>query len=569
MAGIGYGVSIQDGRCVPTPVPAQQVRTRADQTQNSAGGFVYAVDPLQRLHRFLFLGADGGSYYASERQLKLENAQVVVNLTKEHHGKKIVDEIKEISCSGRAPKQDQCIFALAIVARLGCEEDRKAAFAALKDVCRTPTHLFMFVANSEQLVPGSTGWGRAMRKGVCDWYNSKEAKDLAYAISKYVQRNGWSNCDILRLCHVKPATPDHDTIFGWVVGKRALPDPPELELLSAEGKRAVEYLKAVESAKTASEDDLCELIKTHRLPRETIAPERLNSLRVWATLLDGMPMTAMLRNLNKMTKVGVFDNSDAVRDVTSRFTDIEVLRRARLHPLNILVAMHTYAQGKGDKGSLQWNPKREIVDALQAAFYLSFKTVEPTGKRFCLALDVSGSMTFHKIAGLGISCAQAATAMAMCTVRTENACKTMCFSAVPYQYNWSSFASHGAVNESGFKELDLKVGDDIITATRKTTNLPFSGTDCSLPMRWAMQNNKEFDVFVVYTDCETYQGPVHADEALRQYRVSSGIDAKLIVVGMVSNGFTIADPNDAGMLDIVGFDSAAPEIMRLFLTGQI
>ena len=49
--------------------------------------------------------------------------------------------------------------------------------------------------------------------------------------------------------------------------------------------------------------------------------------------------------LSKMTKVGVFDNSDAVHDVTSRFTDIEVLRRARLHPLNILVAMHTYAQG--------------------------------------------------------------------------------------------------------------------------------------------------------------------------------------------------------------------------------
>lgn len=45
--------------------------------------------------------------------------------------------------------------------------------------------------------------------------------------------------------------------------------------------------------------------------------------------------------------------------------------------------------------------------------------------------------------------------------------------------------------------------------------------------------------------------------------------AKLIVVGMQSNGFTIADPNDKGMLDVVGFDSAAPQVMSLFAEGQI
>lgn len=37
-----------------------------------------------------------------------------------------------------------------------------------------------------------------------------------------------------------------------------------------------------------------------------------------------------------------------------------------------------------------------------------------------------------------------------------------------------------------------------------------------------------------------------------------GIDAKLIVVSMTATEFTLADPNDAGMLDMVGFDTAAP-----------
>jgi 60 kDa SS-A/Ro ribonucleoprotein len=46
-----------------------------------------------------------------------------------------------------------------------------------------------------------------------------------------------------------------------------------------------------------------------------------------------------------------------------------------------------------------------------------------------------------------------------------------------------------------------------------------------------------------------------------------GIAAKLVVVGMVSNGFSIADPNDGGMLDVVGFDTATPQLVADFITG--
>lgn len=46
-------------------------------------------------------------------------------------------------------------------------------------------------------------------------------------------------------------------------------------------------------------------------------------------------------------------------------------------------------------------------------------------------------------------------------------------------------------------------------------------------------------------------------------------EAKLIVCGMTSTNFTIADPTDPGMLDVVGFDSAVPELVRSFVLGQI
>lgn len=43
----------------------------------------------------------------------------------------------------------------------------------------------------------------------------------------------------------------------------------------------------------------------HDLPREAIPTEKLNELAVWEALLEKMPMTAMVRNLGKMTSIGL------------------------------------------------------------------------------------------------------------------------------------------------------------------------------------------------------------------------------------------------------------------------
>ena len=105
----------------------------------------------------------------------------------------------------------------------------------------------------------------------------------------------------------------------------------------------------------------------------------------------------------------------------------------------------------------------------------------------------------------------------------------------------------------------------------KTQGLDFGATDCALPMLDALEKKIPVDCFVILTDSETWAGPVHPAEALRKYRQEMGIPAKLVVVAMVSNGFTIADPADpadAGMLDVVGFDSAAPALIADFAMSE-
>src|SRR5262245_62311961 len=86
-----------------------------------------------------------------------------------------------------------------MAASLGSPSTRAAALAALPRVCRIGTHLFQFAENIEAF----RGWGRAIRRAVGGWYVGKEPRELAYQLSKYQQRNGWSHRDLLRLAHPK------------------------------------------------------------------------------------------------------------------------------------------------------------------------------------------------------------------------------------------------------------------------------------------------------------------------------------------------------------------------------
>src|SRR5437868_3324769 len=57
--------------------PQSQPIPGSGQVPNSAGGYAWAVDDWKRLSRFLILGSEGGSYYATERKLTVENAEAV------------------------------------------------------------------------------------------------------------------------------------------------------------------------------------------------------------------------------------------------------------------------------------------------------------------------------------------------------------------------------------------------------------------------------------------------------------------------------------------------------------
>lgn len=502
------------------------------QVENNAGGYVFQMDDWGRLARFLVLGVDAGTYYVGKRELALDNAKVVQRCL-EADPVRTVDLACDISTEGRAPNNDPAIYVLAVAASTD-GPGRHRALARLSDVCRTGTHLFHFA----RFVQGYRGWGRALRRSVAEWYERDNLDSLAYQVVKYRQRDGWTHRDLLRLAHPKPPTAAHNDLYGFICGRPDVTVP-----------RIVEgYQKMTEAS---DPDEAAELVREYRLPWETV-PSNLLGARVWDALLDSgaLPLGAMVRNLGVMTARGVLGpQSNGTAKVVTALSDLDNIRKARLHPVAILNALITYGQGHGFRGDLTWQPVTRIIDALDAAFYASFATVEPAGKRTVIGLDVSGSMSFSALPNAAFTAAQGATAMAMVTAATEPDVTTMAFSG-------------------GFVPIDVSPRRRLDDQMRALAHMPFDRTDCAVPMLWATANNVQADTFVIYTDSETYAGRVHPFQALERYRQVSGIGARCIVVGMTSTGFSIADPNDAGSLDVAGFDTATPQVISGFSRGD-
>jgi 60 kDa SS-A/Ro ribonucleoprotein len=413
----------------------------------------------------------------------------------------------------------------------------------LPRVARTGTHLFIFAKYLEQF----RGWGPVARRAVASWYLDRDIDALAYQLVKYRQREGWTHRDLLRSAHPKPDSDERNLLFKWATGR--ISDAPDLPKW-VNAYVAAQFIERHDGRDRAAK--YVQLIREYPgLPWEALPDEALAHAEVWRALLDaGMPQTALLRNLPKLTQLGVLaPMSSHLSAVCDQLSDPERLRKARVHPVSVLLAAKTYASGRSLRGSGTWSPVSQVCDALSDAFYAAFGAVEPAGKRTLIGLDISGSMG-SPAGGLPITCREVTAAMSLVTAATEPA------------YAIVGFSHH-------LMPLSISPRQRLDDAVRAVSGLPFGYTDCALPMEWARQNRVEVDTFEVMTDNETWYGDIHPHQALENYRQATGIPARQVVVSITPTEFSIADPDDPGTMDVSGFDSDVPNLIAGFSRGDI
>ncbi|XP_064649111.1 RNA-binding protein RO60-like [Lineus longissimus] len=519
------------------------------------------MDDITRLHRFLCMGAECGTYYPGERPLMKDHADCIARLITEGHGEFVVKEILRFSSQELSIKERPVIFALALCARNDDPADKKdhktkmAAYAALADICRLPPQLFAFVDFAQANSGKTTGWGRAQRKALNNWYRKKTPRDLAVLVTKYIQRGGWTHVDIFRLAHVKPVNEAMTAIMKFAVkGLDAVKKDYEKDGLSDDMKCILRFLEAVHTVKHSNDEhQIARLIEEYHLTPEYVPTQFSKSQEIWYALLHELPVKDMIRLLGRMSAIGLLEPlSNPAKLVIDKLSSEQTIQSEKIHPIEFLIAMKIYEGGKGDKGKVKWFPNGNVIDALNRAFLNSYKFIQPTNSRYLLAVDVSGSMAYGNVNGCqGVSPAVAAAAMAMLIARTEKEYQMVAFS-------------------TGITPVQLNAQMDLLHVCKIIAELPSGGTDCAIPILWAMENKRAVDVFMVITDCETLSAGIPPSDALKKYRQLMGLpNTRMVVCALTSNGFTLADPSENGMLDIAGFDAGVPLLINNFVKGII
>lgn len=519
------------------------------QSMNNAGGYSYTVSDKDRFRRFLTIGTEGGCYYVGEAKLTDDSVKFIDKYIASV-GVDAINEIVEVSDQGLAPKNDQAIFALAVAFRSNDNSVKTAAKAAVNKVCRTATHLFMFVG----FLKNVTGMGRAKTTAIANWYEQKSDDQIAFQSVKYRQRNGFTHRDLLRIAHPKGL---NENLVNFMLGKDYdLTQVPSI----------VQAFDRLQNAKT--EGQVLSAIAAHdNVSWEMIPTEFHKSPEVWKYLFkSGMPQMALLRNVTRMARLGLFDDMVFAADYAAQLSDAKRIEKSRIHPINYLNALVTYEEGQIPRGDIygygrskDWTTNAKIAKALNNGYKKAFKNVVPSGKRTFVALDVSGSMG-SKASGIDLSCAQVSGALASFIAASE-----------PYSEirGFTSSGRGGWGREAELTDLGISESDSFNTVMKKIGGHTFGGTDCALPMKYAFENDLEVDTFVVVTDNETWAGVGHPHEWLKKYNKKMGCNAKLVVVAATATEFTIAEEGNPLMLDVSGFDSSTPKVIADFSAGRI
>ena len=181
------------------------------------GGETVEVDDLCQLKRIFCTAPTDDLGDASQ--------QILTRLLSSPQWQVTIDTVLQFIRSGRAVRRRPMIWALAFSTSRSTGDRaidlkiRQTVYGSLSDVFQTPSDLFQLFHYEIQFLNHRMSAGRCKRTAIGKWYNGKTAMNLAYLVTKYRKRCGWSHRDILRVAHVKPTSDGiPHSLFNTILG---------------------------------------------------------------------------------------------------------------------------------------------------------------------------------------------------------------------------------------------------------------------------------------------------------------------------------------------------------------
>ncbi|KYN05003.1 PREDICTED: 60 kDa SS-A/Ro ribonucleoprotein-like [Cyphomyrmex costatus] len=536
-------------------------------------------DSELRLLRYLYVGKDYPNYqpgyWFAHHYFIVRNVLAIEELA-ENEEKQLVpiELITKAFESNLVTHPEALVFALAVCCRQNKSEKlRHAAYESVKKICASTPNFILFVkfvsklCREKELNYITQGWGHGLRKAINNWYLSKNPLDFIECVTKYKSRYGWKHKDIVKMAHPLGDSPESKMILKYIIHglektKKDIADQVELPSNIVD---LLKYMEEIEDFKHC-EDEIraASMLETCGFSLDHVPGHLLKSKEVWNSLLMSMDVIALLNNLQRIHNLGfLVINEPAVEKVTERLTNSEYIEKSAVHPALIFITLKNYqCSGKCltyEKRKVRelarrsippgFNPNIKIMDALNEAFHLSFKNIQPTNLRYLVTISTNKSMEASTWQNGNMTGLETAALMALILLRSEE------------NVTIATYRNVGIHPVNVFKTDSF---EDILK-TLKMVSL--GSTNSSKPIFWATARSKQFDVFINIMD-QILQKHDESQERLKSYKEDLNLpDTKLITCALCSSSPYRREHYDRHVLTINGFDATVPNVIQAFVKG--
>lgn len=496
--------------------------TRTPSATNNAGGIAYAMPSEHALAQYAMTGTFNNTFYTTG-EMQLES---VLNLCRSVEPEFIAK--LAVYAREKGYMKDMPAFLLAFLAK----HDTASFIKVFDKVITNGTMLRKFCHITRSGVTGRKSFGSRPKKMINTWLNSRSPMELLRASVGSSPTFG----DIVKMTHPKAATPAHEAMFAFFIGK-----PFNIEKLPTE---VVNYLNLKANGYKPGQplpDVPFRLLTSLDLDRDA-----------WLKIGENAGWHMARMNLNTFHRNELFSASGFSEMIAAKLSDREAIRGSKAFPYQLLAAL---------KHSTSEIPKC-VREALESAMETSLENIPKIDGKIWVLPDTSGSMQWaatglrgsatSKVLAVDIA---ALVASAFLRVNPDTG-------IVPFDMDVHT-------------NLGVSRENSIAENSKRIASAGGGGTNCSVALQHLNTHDATGDLIVFVSDNESWIDPEATRGSWRSKTTTMeeweiykrrNPKAKMVCVDIQANHSTQV-PDTSDILNIGGFSDHVFTMIANFANG--